>query len=268
VLKQLFIILSICFVFGLVLLYFFQRHLIYHPNKLRPNLADYHATDMSIVSLHTQDNMTLSAWYKAAQANQPTVLLLHGNAGHVGNRMPLAKHFIAAGYGVLLLEYRGYGGNMGSPTEQGLYADGRAALQFLHQQGITAQQIVIFGESLGTAVATQLASEATYCCVILQSPFTSLVNLARLHYPWALIKPKDRFDSLSRIDAIHAPLLILHGKIDKLVPLYEGQALFDKALEPKQILIFEDKSHNDLWNEAYYAAVIQFINAQCLRSLE
>lgn len=242
----------------------FQRHLIYFPTYKKPSLSRYQATDMTVISLRTKDNLVLNAWYKPAINNHPTILYLHGNAGHIGYRMSLARQFINAGLGVLLLEYRGFGGNKGTPTEEGLYEDGRTALQFLDKQGIKSKNLVLYGESLGTGVATKLAVEHPSCAVILQSPFTSLVKIARYHYPWLLLKPWDRFNSLERIRNINAPLLVLHGKQDQIIPYIEGLTLFNQAKEPKKMLSFEHQDHHNLWNMASFSQkIIQFINMHC-----
>lgn len=259
---------SISFCLGLMifilLLYVFQRRLIYFPERQIPLLQDYHATDMTIISLKTKDNIELISWYKPAAHSQTTLLLLHGNAGHIGYRMPLARQFINAGFGVLLLEYRGYGGNKGTPSEQGLYEDGRSALQFLYQRGIKPKQIILYGESLGTGVATKLATENPIGCVILQSPFTSLVSLAHFHYPWNIINPWDQFNSLARMKQIHAPLLVLHGKRDPIVPFTEGLAIFNQANTPKKMFEFDKQGHNDLWElQGFYEAIIHFSREHC-----
>ncbi|MFT4058228.1 MAG: alpha/beta hydrolase [Legionella sp.] len=256
-------ILSLCFI--MLFFYIFQRHLIYFPTHQTLNLQDYHATDMVLVSLYTKDNLVLTSWYKPALHNQPTVLFLHGNAGHIGYRMPLARQFINAGFGIFLLEYRGYGENRGSPTEEGLYEDARTALRFLYENEVALNQIILYGESLGTGIATKLAAENTVCAVILQSPFTSLASLSRYHYPWLIIKPWDQFDSLKRIKQIHAPLLVLHGKRDQVVPFDEGLTLFNQANEPKKMLVFDDKNHNDLWDSPdFYKEIFHFIRMHCL----
>lgn len=258
-----FIILSIlCLI--MLLIYAFQRRLIYFPEQYTPKLHDYHATDMELVTLQTNDNLKLTSWYKPAINNQPTFLFLHGNAGHIGYRMPLVRQFINKGFGIFLLEYRGYGGNKGSPTEDGLYEDGRTALQFLAQRGVESKQLVLYGESLGTGVATKLAVEYPFCALILQSPFTSLVSLSRYHYPWLILKPKDKFNSLERMKQIHVPLLILHGKQDQVVPIEEGIHLFKQANEPKKILAFDDKNHNNLWDvRGFSEEIIHFVMIYC-----
>lgn len=244
-------------------IYALQRYLIYVPAKVVPTRDAYQAFDMQEVQISTTDGLHLLAWYKPAREAQPTVLLLHGNAGHIGYRMPLARQFIEAGFGVLLLEYRGYAGNPGSPDESGLYSDADAAMVFLHKQGVEDKQIVVYGESLGTGVATKVATQYSVCAVVLQSPFTSLASVARYHYPWILLSPWDKFDSLSRIRQINAPLLVLHGKDDSLVPFDEGVTLFQFALEPKTMIALPGRDHNTMWDAEFFVQVISFIRSNC-----
>ena len=262
--KQIIICGCLVLVVFTVLLYFFQRHLIYFPTRQTPRMQDYQADDLALVSLRTDDGLVLKAWYKPAILHKVTVLYLHGNAGHIGFRMPLARQLINAGFGVLLVEYRGFGGNPGYPSEQGLYQDGRAGLRFLQQRGVQSQHVILFGESLGTGVATELAVEYPVCAVVLQSPFTSLVSVARYHYPWLFIKPWDRFDSANRVQEIHAPLLILHGKKDHVVPYAEGVELYNRALEPKEIVSFDEGTHNNLWGDKDFSKkVFHFLKTRC-----
>ena len=263
-LTQILKIVILLFVLLVFLIYFFQRNLIYFPSPNTPSPKDFDASDLSVLQLHTKDNLTLNAWYKSAQAHQPTILLLHGNAGNIGNRMTLARQFINAGFGILLLEYRGYGGNKGSPSEQGFYEDGYTALSFLTQQGVKPSELVLYGESLGTGVASKLASEYSSCALILQSPFTSLTSMAHYNYPWIPLSPWDKFDTLSRIKEIKTPLLILHGTKDPIVPYTEGLALFKAADDPKQMLSFPGYVHNNLWGaKDFYKQVIHFIKTHC-----
>lgn len=263
-LKQTLLVIFFLFCILMVLFYLFQRYLIYIPMRQTPELSHFKATDLQIVTLHTKDAQILTSWYKPAENSQPTILFLHGNAGHIGYRMPLARQFINAGFGVFLLEYRGYGGNKGSPNEDGLYEDARTALQFLHQRKIRSDQIALYGESLGTGVATKMASEYPVCAIVLQSPFASLVSLSRYHYPWILIKPWDRFDSLGRIKKIHSPLLVLHGKRDQLVPYEEGLTLFNQANEPKKMISYQDKDHHNMWNaNGFSESIIHFVQTFC-----
>ncbi len=246
-----------------IAVYSFQRHFIYFPASDKPSLRDFNALDMQIIQIPVAKGLVLDSWYKPPQNHQPVILYLHGNAGHIGYRMYLARHFISAGLGILLLEYRGYGGNRGRPAEKGLYEDGRAAMRFLKQQGIPEKSIILYGESLGTGIATQLATEFSVCSVILQSPYASFTALARYHY-WGLPIPVlDKYDSLSKIAKIHSPLLILHGKLDIIVPYPQGEILFNFANEPKKLIKFPNKGHNDLWDEHFASIVINFITKHC-----
>lgn len=265
--KQLLITGGLIFLIMMLMMYFWQRHLIYFPSRETPNRLAFQAGQMQVVTLHTEDHLRLNAWYKPAESNQPTILHFHGNAGHIGFRMPLAHPLIASGFGVLLVEYRGYGGNEGSASEQGLYQDGRAAVQFLRSQGVPLNRMVFFGESLGTGIAVKLATEYPVCSVILQSPFTSLVDLARYHHPWIFLKPWDRFESLARIQAIQAPLLILHGKQDEIVPYAQGALLFKQAREPKKMKSFPGAGHNNLWGQpGFIQEILTFMDAYCQES--
>jgi len=262
--KQVTIIIGIIFIMLILLMYLFQRQLIYFPSHEVPKLQDYQANDMMVITLDTQGGLVLNSWYKPAKTDQPTILYLHGNAGHIGGRIKLARQFMDAGFGLLLLEYRGYGGNKGRPSEKGLYEDGRAGMRFLHQQGIESKQIVLYGESLGSGVATKLAVENSICGVILQSPYTSLSDLARFHYPWLWFNPWDSFDSINRIQEIHAPLLILHGLKDDVVPYSQGQLLFQKASKPKKMLSFILEDHHTMWNAPNFSKnIIDFIDVHC-----
>ncbi|KTC97910.1 2-hydroxy-6-oxo-6-phenylhexa-2,4-dienoate hydrolase [Legionella geestiana] len=248
----------------MLLVYVFQRQLIYFPSREMPRREDYQAEDMRVVTLHTRDGLRLQSWFKAPKAGLPVILYLHGNAGHIGYRMPFARQLLEAGFGLLQLEYRGYGGNEGHPTEAGLYEDARAGMRFLESEHLSDSGIVVFGESLGTAVATQIALENQFCAVILQSPFTSLSHLARYHYPWALIPPWDRYDSLERIGRMHAPLLIVHGLQDAIVPYAHGKTLYQAANAPKKMLSFTQAGHNTLWSAPEFSRhVIDFIKSHC-----
>lgn len=251
-------------ILGSALFYFLQRTLVYAPAKNTPSLNAFHAEDMTKVTLHTEDNLNLNAWYKSAAPQKPSVIIFHGNAGHIGTRAPLARALIKQGFGVLLLDYRGYGGNPGSPTEQGLYQDARAGMQFLKQHHIPLSKTVLYGESLGTGVATQMATEyPKACALVLQSPHTTLKALGQYHYPWIPIAPWDKFDSLKNINRIHIPLLALHGTQDDVVPYTQGETLFAAANEPKQWVKLLNQGHGGLWTPAFTSTVSEFIFNHC-----
>lgn len=265
ILKQLLLLLFIISLFFIVA-YYSQRHFIYFPASETPNPKDFGAEDMQVIQLPSAKGVTLTSWYKPTENKKPTILYMHGNAGHIGYRMYLARQFLSEGYGVLLLEYRGYGGNPGKPTEAGLYQDARAAVHFLKEQGVPEDHIVFYGESLGTGVATKMATEFSACALVLQSPFTSFTDLARFHYPWIILPVIDKYDSLSRIQQIHVPVLMLHGHLDRIVPYDQGLDLFNQANQPKQWVELKYKGHLDLWNPEFAQKVMDFIQNYCSHS--
>lgn len=203
---------------------------------------------MEEVQIKTSDGLTLLSWYKPAKNGYPTLMYLQGNMGHIGYRISLIRPYLRQGYGVLLLGYRGYGGNPGKPSKPGLLEDSKAGWEFLRSQSMPSSCIVIYGESLGTGPAIQLASEHEAAALILYAPYTSLVELGNHHYPFLPINwlLKDRFDSLSKIAAVHAPILIAVAENDYVVPLRFGTTLFKAANNPKQFVMFPDLGHNDM----------------------
>jgi len=245
------------------ILWFMQDTMLYHRSDGAPMLNDPALLPVrEIVCLTTEDGLNLRSWYfRAARAEKPTVLFFHGNAGDIGNHLPFAKFLIEAGYGLLALEYRGYGGNPGAPDEAGLIADGRAAFAFLAEQGIPASRVVLLGESLGTGVAVQLAAEHPVHAVILRSPYTSIADVAARAF-WYLPARwlvRDRFDSLAKIGLNKAPLFVFHGTQDTLIPIALGRQLFDAASAPKTWLAVENVGHNDVQTPEAEQAVLDFL---------
>ena len=264
--KQLLLYIVLFAALVMAFVYFYQRNMIYFPTKgpLKRELFD--ANDFENVRLKTADQLSLTAWYKKAAEGFPTIIYFHGNAGHIGYRVPLVRPYIKKGYGVFLLEYRGYGDNFGKPTEVGLYRDARAAVVYLQHQNISTKDMIFFGESLGTGVATQMATEFDNCALILQAPFQSLPKVAKHHYPWIILKPWDRFDTQDKITHINSPLLILHGEQDAVVPFEQGLALFESASNLKTMRSFPNAGHNDVTQQLnFYNHVFQFMNAHCFK---
>jgi len=252
------------------LLFLFQRSLIYFPSSHRPQPADHGVPEMTVQALESADGLELLAWYRAPQQpDAPVVVYFHGNAGHIGYRGSKIRPYLDAGYGVLLLSWRGYSGNGGSPSEQGLYADGRAALAFLGAEGIPPNRWVLYGESIGSGVAVELARAQAHGgspvgAVVLESPFTSLEDMAVFHYPWIPMRwlMRDHYDSLSKIAAIAAPLLIIHGERDRIVPLSNARRLAEAAAlspEPGEMRVIEGAGHNNLYDFAAPRVVIEFL---------
>ncbi|HEY0183154.1 MAG TPA: alpha/beta hydrolase [Rhodopila sp.] len=252
------------------LLALLQRRLLYIPETSRPDLT---ATGIMVareLTVRTESGLDLLAWHAAPDGgSQPVVLYLHGNGGHIGYRASRLAELSSYGWGVLLLEYRGFGGNPGTPTETGLYEDARAAYSTLRQLGIAARRIVLWGESLGSGVAVHLASEVEVGAVLLESPYTSITAVAQKRFPfvpvaWLL---RDRFDLISRIGAVHAPVLMMTGGRDSVVPPAMGQAVFAAANQPKVFWLAPEAGHNDLARAGAFTTVRSFIAAHWLAAI-
>ena len=229
----------------IALVWFGQRRLIYRPDTARVPPSAEGLKGVAEVELPAPDGARLVAWYAQALAGQPTVLYFHGNGGGLYDRSARVRILRAAGYGVLLMSYRGYAGSTGRPSETANIADAMRAYDWLREAGVSPERIVLFGESLGTGVAVQVAAEKAAAGVILDSPFTSLVDVAAGHFPflpmrWLL---RDRYVSADHIGRVRAPLLIVHGVEDRVVPFALGQKLFKMANEPKQFVAFPETGH-------------------------
>lgn len=229
--------------------YFGQRSLVYFPSNAVPAPMAVGLDNAEEATFDTEDGLTLGAWFVPACAASSgyTAIVFNGNAGHRGYRAALASGLARAGIAVLLFDYRGYGGNPGLPYEKGIIRDSRAALQYVRaREDVDPRRIVFFGESLGAAVAVQLAAEFAPAALILRSPFSSMRAMARVHLGpapgWML---RDRYDSISVIDRIGSPLLVIAGDRDGIVPIEDSETLFNRAREPKRLVVIEDADHND-----------------------
>ena len=240
-----------------VFMYVTQRSMVYFPASTTPG-AELLPTGAEAVELDTDDGPRLGAWFlpatdaradRAAPVPGPAVLICNGNAGDRSHRLPLAIELSERGYAVLLFDYRGYAGNPGSPTEEGLRADARAALQALAARPeVDPARIAYYGESLGAAVAGGLATERPPAALVLRSPPPSLAEMGRHHYPYLPILDAlllDRYPLREQVGAIRVPLLVLVTEQDEIVPAVLSRRVYDAAAEPKRYAALSAAHHND-----------------------
>lgn len=232
----------------LALLYGFQRRLIYLPSTgPLPAAADVLAGAEDVV-LETRDGLRLGAWFVPSGPGGTTVLVAPGNAGDRAGRAPLAEALRARGLGVLLLDYRGYGGNPGSPSEQGLALDARAAYRYLvDDAGVSPDELIYLGESLGSAVVTELATEHPPGGLVLRSPFTDLAAVGQRHYPFLPVRLllRDRFPTVEHVATVGAPTTVVYGTQDSIVPPDLSRAVADAAAGPTEVIPVDGADHND-----------------------
>ena len=245
----------------LVLVWTGQRRLIYRPDATRIHPSAEGLTGVAEVVLEAADGAKLMAWHVEATDGRPTVLYLHGNGGGLYERSARLRILQSAGYGVLMLAYRGYSGSTGQPSEAANVADAKMAYDWLRGAQSAQESIVVFGESLGTGVAVQVAADKPVAGVILDSPFTSLVDVAAGHFPFVPIRwlLRDRYMSMDHIGRVRAPLLIVHGEQDRVVPFALGQRLFAAAHQPKRHVAFPGVGHLVPFDERGWPIIRAFL---------
>lgn len=247
----------------LLYLYSFQGQLIFHPGKdiHPPQAYGLEGFDERFIEAGGE---RLQLWYRPARPGLPLVVYFHGNASHLGNRAPKLAALAAKGFGVLGLSYRGYGKSTGEPSEQGLFADARATLAYAAAElHAPAEKLVLFGESLGSGVAVAMAAEHNVAAVALEAPYTSVAARAGELYPYVPVELllKHKFDSLSRITQMKAPLLIFHGEKDATIPVEHGKALLAAANEPKKAVFFPHVGHNDFDDRQQAEMLLEFLES-------
>ena len=245
------ILTSLAIAYGavLVLVYLFQERLVYFPQVGREIAVTPQAYGLAFdpVTLATVDGEKLAGWWVPAAPARGTALIFHGNAGNISHRLEYLAMFHRMGYSALIIDYRGYGTSTGSPTEAGTYRDAEAAWSWLTgERGIKPGDIVLFGESLGGAVAAWLAARTAPRALVLASTFTSVPDLGSEVYPFLPVRLISRFsyDNLAALKAVKAPVLIAHSRGDEIVPYAHGRALFDAAPAPRHFIEMSG-GHND-----------------------
>ena len=239
----------------------FQRRLMYFPVKMIAPPSAFGLKGVEDIILEASDNVKLQTWVHAARPGYPTLLYFHGNAIHLGERAPWFNAYIDAGFGLVAVSHRGFGKSEGSPTEAGLYTDARIAIDYA--QGtlkIPSKKLIYFGESLGSGVAVQMATERPPGLLVLQAPYTSVETRAAELYPFVIgvrHLVRDKYNSLSKISSVKAPLLILHGAKDAIIPLRHGEALFAAANQPKTLVVYPEAHHDDYSGEQLLTPLVE-----------
>lgn len=236
------------YVLAMAGLYAVQRRLLFFPSTDRPTLGQLGALGVQEVTVAATDGTPLLAWWLPPKHGQPVMLYLHGNGGNLDNRRPRMQGFAGRGWGVLMLEWRGYGGNPGTPSEAGFVSDAQGAMVHLARMGFGPGQVIPYGESIGTGIAVRIASEQPVAALVLESPYTSIANLARQRMPWVPVGLllRDPIELLGRMGGVRAPLLVLQGARDEVVPPAMGREVFAAAREPKQLWVSDTSGHNDI----------------------
>jgi fermentation-respiration switch protein FrsA (DUF1100 family) len=247
------------------LLHTFQTSMIFYPGKLRKDFRFSLVEGAEEVFLNTTDGETINALFYPGTSSE-VILYFHGNAGDLSGWQHISQDFTRLGYSILIIDYRGYGKSSGTITEQGLYKDGEAAYQFLvNEKGYAPEDIIIYGRSIGTGIAVELAARHETKGIILESPFTSLKKLANQKVPFLLpsLFLKYSFDNIGKINSLNSPVLFIHGAKDSLIPVSHTEKLFTAFHGEKEKIIIPGGGHNDLntfseYHEALLNAVDLF----------
>ena len=253
--KSFFLLIAI-YVGITIVVYFYQRKLLYHPFSAEIT-GEGLIHNFETINFKTSDNFVLKGWFHLKNSNKKTILFLHGNAGNLDNRIDKLNSLGSMDINFLIISWRGYSGNPGNPSEAGLYKDVLGGIKWLNEKGISNDQIILYGESLGTAIATEVGQNENFAGIILEAPFTSMVDMGQKIYPIFPVKflLKDKYESKNKIKNLKSPILVLHGRKDKIVPFYMGEKIFEMANNPKfkyftdlddHMMIFDDKLINEI----------------------
>tara|TARA_B100001057_G_scaffold141998_1_gene141707 strand:+ start:659 stop:1378 length:720 start_codon:yes stop_codon:yes gene_type:complete len=237
--------------------------LLYHPNENNYS-GDQISVDIKKVKILTSDKIELIGWYHEKNIkNLKTLLFFHGNAGSLENRIHKLNHFKEMDINFLIIAWRGFSGNKGKPSEKGLYDDGQSAINWLKNNGLDEKNLILYGESLGTGVATHLAQNKNFAGIILETPFTSMIDAAKTFYPYIPVKLllKDKFENQKKIKNINLPILIMHGEVDQIVPFSMGKKIYEIANEPKYSHFTKYDNHMMEYDEKLILALKSFLKS-------
>ena len=254
--------LSVYLIIGLCL-YLCQRRLTFNKSGPPNKPLDYGLKNVVVEYIQISNDLKLLSWFSEPKNSKPTIIYFHGNSFDIGERAYKIKSYIDKGYGILILAYRGFSGNIGSPTEKNLYSDSKISVNWLKKKlSIDESKIILYGESLGTAVAIELAQNMNYKAVILEAPFTSVSDIAQKMYRIYPVKYLiwDKFDNFAKINNLISPVMFLHGKKDEIVPFNMGVKLYEKYHNKKDKVFIDEAMHNNLYDYGIANKVIEFIN--------
>ncbi len=259
------LILGIFVIYLLILafLFIYQRNLMYHPDE-NNYFGDKLKVDIKKVKIKTKDNIELLGWFHNKNLKDyKTILYFHGNAGQLENRIHKLNHFKDMEVNFLIIAWRGFSGNNGNPSEKGLYTDGESAIEWLQNKGIEEKNIVVYGESLGTGIAIQIAQNRNFAGLVLETPFTSMVEAAKNFYPYIPVSLilKDKYKNYEKVKNINIPVLVMHGEVDQIVPFWMGKKIFNLANEPKYSYFTKTDDHMMEFDEKLILALKSFIKS-------
>jgi len=255
------VVLAAIYVVVAIAAFVMQRRLMYFPDPVRVEPSAFALAGVEERELKA-DGAILVAWYGRSAPGQPTLLYFHGNAGNLASRSERVRKYVERGIGILMLSYRGYGGSTGSPSERANVADAKVAYDALIRDGLAPKDIILYGESLGSGVAVQLAAEKPVGALILDAPYTSIVDVAAQAYPFLPVRGFifDRYETMRHLNGVKAPLLVLHGEEDEVIPVAMGRAVYDAAKGLKEIVTFPGAGHSDHHLLGSYEEVFRWID--------
>ena len=254
-----FILIFAIYFVTVVSIYFLQRKLLYHPTV--DNYLNEKDLNHKIQRIYIKSDNDLIGWYHKKNKNFKTLLFFHGNAGRLENRIYKLNEISNLDLNYLIVAYRGFSGNDGKPSEFGLYKDANESKKWLNQNGVRNEDIILYGESLGTAIAIDMGQNFNLSGIILEAPFISMTKLAKKYYPFLPINLllKDKYENLKKIKNINFPVLVMHGKKDKIVPFSMGKTIFENANKPKYSYFNDFDDHMMEFNKDLLESINSFI---------
>lgn len=248
------------YVAALGYLYAVQRTYVFRPGGELAAPAALGLSGVRVEKARARDGTELTEWRATAAPGAPTVLYFHGNAGNLSDRADRFRQILASGFGLVAVSYRGFPGNGGSPSQAAIFSD---ALESFDRLARDTPEIIAYGESLGTGVAAYVAANRPARALVLEAPYTAALDIARAIYPWAPVSllMRDPFTTRDIIGRVTAPVLIVHGTADPVIPVAHGRRLYEMANEPKQLAIIEGGAHSDLWGRGLWPIVLEFLQA-------